>query len=273
MQSITIELSKSFVTFWNNFATPSLPLAIVDILLVTFFLYWLYSLVRDTKAIYIIYGISFLAAVFMISNAVGLLALSWLTRQIFAVLLIAIPVIFQPELRRALERLGRTRISEIRPRGKKGEFDERIPIIVKGCQFLANKKIGALIVIKRRDDIFEYIKQGKLIDARLSTELLINIFFPGSPLHDGAVIIDGNRIVAASVTLPLEEGELTYTVWTRHRAAIGLSSQVDSVVIVVSEERGSISIAEHGNLSYELSFEQLSNVLSDLLNTKRDHAA
>src|SRR3990172_962707 len=173
MQSITIELSKSFVTFWNNFATPSLPLAIVDILLVTFFLYWLYSLVRDTKAIYIIYGISFLAAVFLLSNVVGLLALSWVTRQIFAVLLIAIPVIFQPELRRALERLGRTRISEIRHRGKKGAYDERIPVIVRAWQFLATQKIGALIVLKRKDDVSEYAKQGKQIDAKISSELLI----------------------------------------------------------------------------------------------------
>jgi diadenylate cyclase len=245
-------------------------LSIIDILLVTIIFYIILIMVKDTQAIVLLRGVIFLL-IFMsaLASLGNLPAFSWLLSSTLPALLFAIPVIFAPEIRRALERLGRAGTSNIfmNHSGVGGEaYDEVISAIVVASKRLSIRKHGALIVVQRNDSLNDYIKTGVLLDARVAPELLIQIFYPNTPLHDGAVIISGNILRAASCVMPLSaSGILTRSperqMGLRHRAALGTSEATDAITIVVSEETGSISIAHGGRIIRRLDSERLENIL------------
>lgn len=238
---------------------------ILDIVIVALLFYWLYILIRGTKAIRILLGIVVLVIVMMISRVLGLITLNWLLRYLVTMLIIAIPIVFQPELRRALEKIGRTGFL-----GSLHSSEDKLGYIVdeiiKAIKEMSRNKIGGLLVLKRKTELGEYVDTGTKIDGKLSSELILNIFFPHSPLHDGAIIIDGDQILSAGSMLPLsEEGKLSFNFGTRHRAALGLSLETDAVIIVVSEEKGTISLVCEGKITKDLDLQKLQKILLKLL--------
>jgi len=236
--------------------------SIIDILLVALIFYLLLRVFQGTQAIQLLRGIILLVlAILLLSSLLKLRAFSWLVRTSVPALLIAIPVIFQPELRRALERLGRTQFLFGRLRGEE-VFQQVIEDIVMACEALSERRHGALIVLERTTGLQDFIDTGSAIDSGVSSELLQTIFFPNTALHDGAVVIRGDRVVAARVVLPLAQHLPVHGhLGTRHRAALGISEQTDAVAIVVSEETGTISIAHNGRMIRRLGRERLRNVL------------
>ncbi len=237
----------------------------IDIVVVAIVFYWFYTLIRETRAIQIIYGILILVLIWFAGRLLQLHTLNFILQNALGALIIAIPVVFQPELRNALVKLGRTKISNNFWDLRKNELEDIIAIIRDVCEILSNHKTGAIIVLARNDRLKELVDKAKPINADISTELLLNIFTPKTPLHDGAVIISGNKIKAAGAILPLSESKFDYHFGTRHRAAIGLSASSDAIVIVVSEETGKISLAEDGILEKDLSAVQIGNRLKTLL--------
>jgi diadenylate cyclase len=245
-------------------------LSIVDILLVTVIFFILLIMLKDTQAVVLLRGVIFLL-IFMsaLASLGNLPAFSWLLRSTLPALLLAIPVIFAPEIRRALERLGRAGTTGLffnRSTMAGDEYEEVISAIVASSKRLSIRKHGALIVVQRNDSLNDYVKTGVLLDARVAPELLIQIFYPNTPLHDGAVIISGSILRAASCVMPLSaSGILTRSperqMGLRHRAALGTSEATDAVTIVVSEETGSISIAHGGRIIRRLDSERLENIL------------
>ncbi|HEY1298705.1 MAG TPA: diadenylate cyclase CdaA [Chloroflexota bacterium] len=238
--------------------------AILDIAIVTVLLYWLLSLISGTSAATLVRGILILFALgFVLSNVFNLTMLQFLLRNSIPALIIAIPVLFQPEIRRALEQLGRA--GSLIPRTTATSPNTRLAeTIASAAQQLAERRFGALLVIERSTPLGEYASKGVAIDALLSSELLLNIFWPNSPLHDGAVIIHGDRVVAAGVVLPLSQSPTVEHMGTRHRAAIGITEIVDAIAVVVSEETGSISLANAGRMVRNLGEARLQKVLSIL---------
>ena len=238
--------------------------AVLDILIVTLLLYWLLSLIAGTSAATLVRGILILLTLgFVLSNVFNLTMLQFLLRNSIPALIFAIPVLFQPEIRRALEQLGRAgslfpRTTTVSPNTRLAET------IARGAQQLAERRFGALLVIERSTPLGEYASKGVAIDAVLSSELLLNIFWPNSPLHDGAVIIHGERVVAAGVVLPLSQSPTVEHMGTRHRAAIGITEISDAIAVVVSEETGTISLANAGRMVRNLGQARLQKVLSIL---------
>ncbi|MFD1428519.1 diadenylate cyclase [Kroppenstedtia sanguinis] len=231
---------------------------IVDILIVTYMIYKLLMLVRGTRAVQLLKGISVVLAVWMLSSLFHLSTLQWLMENLFSWGIIVVIIIFQPELRRALEQLGRGRFFN---RGV-GEDEQMVTRIVgdmvKAVSYLGKRRIGALIVVERRTGLSDYVESGINLDADLNSEILINIFTPKAPLHDGAVIVRQDRIAAAGCYLPLSENPfISNELGTRHRAGMGISELTDAVVIIVSEETGQISLAMQGQLERGLSEEEM----------------
>ncbi len=224
---------------------------IVDILLVTVVLFSIYRLFRETRAQQLVKGIVLIFLFSGATSALRLYTIYWMLNGALAVGVVALLVVFQPELRRGLEYLGRGNIlqqslSEVRGETVTHIVDE----IMHAITSLARQQIGSLIVIERKTGMKDVIETGTRMDAIISSELLINIFIPGTPLHDGAVVIKDDKISAASCFLPLtDNNKLERDLGTRHRAAIGISERSDAFTIVVSEETGAISYAEHGILS------------------------
>lgn len=254
--------------FWLNLKSTDHNFALVDILFVAVIIYYGYILFKETRAIRIIYGILFLAIVMLIGQILQLTALNFVLRYLVTMILVAIPIVFQPELRAALERLGRAKIVTDFANLKRSEISMVVETIVKVSKTLANNKIGALMVITQKTGLRDIIEKGVRLDAEVSAELLISIFTPNTPLHDGAVIISGNKIMSAKCTLPLSDDEFDFSIGTRHRAAIGLSSQSDAIVIVVSEERGTISLAYNGQLSRAISPKELEDFILTIVQQK-----
>jgi len=196
-----------------------------------------------------------------------LYVLSWLLTKFFAFFLILVVIIFQPELREGLIRLGKRHIFYIEP--KQEEIDRLIRAIVSAVSIMSKRNIGALMAIKREIGLKNYIESGVILNADITSEILQNIFFPGTPLHDGGVIIDGTKIIAAGCLFPLTDNpDLERAMGMRHRAAVGLSESSDAIVIVVSEERGSISLAINGQLTKNLSPSDLQTILKGQLEKK-----
>ncbi|WAH37430.1 diadenylate cyclase CdaA [Alicyclobacillus dauci] len=244
---------------------------IIDILFVAFVLYFLLLLIRGTRAVQLLKGVIIVVVVTVISSLLHLSASSWVLNRIIQVGLFAIPVVFQPELRRALEQLGRGQFwnLSLSQQGSE-EAQQAVNEIVKATQVLSKTKIGALIVVERKTGLNEYIETGTSIEGYVSSELFINLFIPNTPLHDGAVIVRSNQIVAAGCFLPLTENRsLDKQLGTRHRAALGISEQSDGVAVVVSEETGKISVGVDGVLHRGLDEPGLKNLLTGLLVTKR----
>ena len=244
------------------------PRNVIDILVVALIIYWLLWVAQGTRATQLIRGIvTLLALVFLVGTTFQLTALNWVLAQTWPVLLISLPVIFQPEIRRALEQLGQTRslLPQLLPR--LDEADGRtVDELVKAAVQLARHRYGALIVLEQETGLQDYVERGVPIDGLLTRQLLINLFYPNSPLHDGAAVVRDGRIVAASVVLPLSDNTAaTSQLGTRHRAALGITEQSDSIAVVVSEETGQISVAENGRLIRNLDAERLDAELRGLL--------
>jgi diadenylate cyclase len=247
-------------------------LDVIDILIVAFVLYRFLLLIRGTRAVQLLKGVVVILVATAISSAFHLDALSWLLNKIITVGLFAIPVVFQPELRRALEELGRGGFFSVSLGTQQGTERHQVMIqeIVKAAQILARGKIGALIIVERQTGLTEYIETGTMIEGKVSSELLINLFVPNTPLHDGAVVIRGQKIVAAGCFLPLTENRgLDKQLGTRHRAAIGVTEQSDCVAVVVSEETGQVSIAVDGALRRNVNESTLIDQLTRLIVPKR----
>jgi len=236
---------------------------LIDVLLVAGICYWLLSLIQGTTAMALLRGI---VIVFVIGSGVsylfGFIMLGWLLRNAIPASLVAIPILFQPELRRALEQIGRTRglMTPIASTNQRA-----IDVIARAADQLAERRWGAIIVLERQIPLGEFADTGIRIDGSLSVEFLLSVFFPRSPMHDGAAIVRGDRVLAAGCVLPLAEPlEGGHPFGTRHRAAIGITTQTDAISIVVSEETGRISIANNGRLVGNLSEESLRRVLPGL---------
>lgn len=236
--------------------------AAVDILIVSGSIYWLLLLVRGTTAMTVLRGVGvLLLGAIVLSRIFDLRVINWLLRNSLAGLLIGLLIVFQPELRRALERLGRT---GLRSMLRRQEHEGAIQLIVRASAQLARQNVGALIVIERETGLQEVIDTGVPIDAELSVELLASIFPEQSPLHDGAVIVRVDRLVAAGCTLPLSESPLPTEYGMRHRAAVGITERTDAVVVVVSEERGDVSLCSNGRMVPSLDETRLTRQLHRL---------
>ncbi len=237
---------------------------IIDILIIAYLTYKLYELMKETRAEQLVKGIFIIFIALRISEILNLRTFHWILSNTMTVGLMAIIVVFQPELRRILEQLGRTNImSRVNSISKESDT---INEVVQASLSLSRQKIGALIVFERKTGINEIIQTGTDLNADVSRELLINIFIPNTPLHDGAVVIRRNYIKAAACFLPLTENKnLNKDLGTRHRAALGITEKSDCLSLVVSEETGSISIAINSKLYRDLNEERLRNMLTQNL--------
>src|ERR1051326_4244675 len=257
---------------WLSFAGRFGFSAILDIAIVTLLLYWVLSLIAGTSAATLVRGILILLTLgFVLSNAFNLTMLQFLLRNSIPALIFAIPVLFQPEIRRALEQLGRA--GSLIPRTTVVSSNTRAAeVIARAAQQLAERRFGALLIMERSTPLGEYASKGVGVDAMISSELLLNIFWPNSPLHDGAVIIHGDRVVAAGVVLPLAQSPTVEHVGTRHRAAVGITEISDAIAVVVSEETGTISLANAGRMVRNLGQARLQKVLS-ILDRSSDYSS
>lgn len=243
----------------------------VDVLLVTFVIYKLIMIIRGTRAVQLLKGIVVIIAVWFLSGNLGLHTLRWIMSQAVIYGLLAIIIIFQPELRRALEQLGRGKFLSRSSTIDDQEMEKSIDEIVKASMYMGKRRIGALISIERETGMNDYIETGISVKGKLTSELLINIFIPNTPLHDGAVIIKNQQIMAAGCYLPLSEDPfISKELGTRHRAALGISEVTDSVTLAVSEETGNISVTKNGELHRNLDEAELKELLVQELvtNTK-----
>ena len=247
---------------------------LIDILIVSVIVYYLINLIRETRAMQLVKGIIFLFIAFFLSQWLKLNALNYILGGAMQIGAFAVIVIFQPELRNLLERMGRFKVGRIIDFASDTTEDDLHRVIDSIAQAAANMsvtKTGALIVMERATRLGEYISTGTMLDANVSSGLLENIFVPNTPLHDGAVIIRNNKIVTAGCLLPLTaNNKLSRDLGTRHRAAIGLSEVTDAVIIVVSEETGKISIALNGSLTRNLSRESLAKALKKIMSQKQE---
>jgi len=248
-------------------------LDILDILIVAAVLYKLIIIIRGTRAVQLIQGLAVIFIASALSKWLGLYTINWLLRNTITVIFVALPIVFQPELRRALEQLGRGKLltEPINFLGKEEEKDTQktVNALVQAVTSLAKSRTGALIVIEKKTGLSNFIETGILIDARISAELLGNIFIPNTPLHDGALMIRGERIAAAGCFLPLTENpDVSKKLGARHRAALGLSEETDALIIIVSEETGIISLAENGSLQRYIDEATIRKILNDLYQPK-----
>lgn len=240
---------------------------VLDILIVASIFFWILYLVRGTKAASLLRGVILSAvAVALVGSFIRLRALGWLLKGALPALLVAIPVIFQQELRRAFERLGRASSAWVgQTRRERATLAQTLTAVSTACHLLAERRIGAIIVLERETGLQEFVDTGVLLDAAITPELLITVFNPNTVLHDGAVIIRQGRILAAACVLPLSTAFLAdRQLGLRHRAAIGVTEESDAVVVVVSEERGAISIAHNGRIIRNLDTKRLEAVLHAL---------
>ena len=261
----------SFFSAFNQFRTISF-IDIIDILIVAYIIYRIMKLLKDTSAERLIKGIIILVGIMLLASMLHLTMISWLLQQALNVGLFAIVVVFQPELRRLLEQIGKGNFSRlIVPADAPDEVESMITATVSACADMSRTKTGALIVFERRERLGEIISTGTMVDAAPSAELIENIFFKNSPLHDGAMIVRAGRVCAAGCVLPLSGNQsLSRDLGTRHRAAVGMSESADSVLVVVSEETGSISVAIGGMLKRHLSPDMLRKLLeNELLDSEK----
>ena len=245
----------------------------IDIIIVAFLLYQLYKFIRDRRAGKLAAGVLFLALIFIVSEFAQMHALRFLLSNIFQVGIVSIIVLFQPEIRSALEKVGGEPLKSLRNIGEQksnAEISAAITGICDAVCDMSKTKTGALIVIERTTKLGDIVKTGTVVNANISPLLIKNIFFKNSPLHDGAAIITGTRLHAAGCYLPLTTStEVDPSLGTRHRAAIGMSENSDAVIISVSEETGTISIALNGQLMRNFDYRSLYNQLLSLLATPK----
>jgi len=262
MSDILSILSR--LTDWQN---------LLDVGLVTLFFFFLLRLFRGTQAVQLMRGLLVIGLVIIvITRTVELTAFSWLLSSSSVAILVAIPVIFQPELRRALERVGRS-MPFMNRRADSTTTQEVVNIIVRTCTQLADNRHGALIIMEGSTGLGEYIDRGISLDSEMTPETLLTIFFPNTPLHDGAVIVRDSRIAAAGCVLPLTSRDsLDSQLGTRHRAAIGITEQSDALSIVVSEETGTISVSRNGRIVRRLDDNRLRRILTEFFDPRAQPA-
>ncbi len=240
---------------------------LIDIFLVALVVYRLLLIVKGTKAAQMLIGLAVLLLASIVARYFHLITLDWLLQSFWAYIVIALVVIFQPEIRRALAKMGETSFLQA---FTTAEELKSIEEIVRAAVSLANRKIGALIVLERETELKDFIEIGVPLDARVSREILLSIFHPSSPIHDGAAIIRGNRIAAAGCFLPITlTADLKKTLGTRHRAALGITEETDAVAIVVSEETGGISLAMNGKLMEQLDMTALRQALTEVFTASK----
>jgi len=237
-------------------------LDILDIIVVAYFLNKLYQMLKNTRAASLVKGLLVLFAATLVSKWLNLYVINWLLEKSMTVVMVALPVVFQPELRRALEQIGRGKLFRKSTVLNELQVEDMLEAVATAADDMSRHKIGALIVFERETGLSDYIETGIQVDGIITTQLFENIFIPNTPLHDGAVIIRGDRIIAAGCLLPLTEARnLSQELGTRHRAAIGLSEQSDALVLVISEETGTISLARSGSLQRYLTHQDIKNIL------------
>ena len=237
---------------------------ILDILFVAFIIYRIILLIKGTRAVQMLIGLVVVLGLYIVSFRIGFYTLHWILNNFIASMILVIIVIFQDDIRRALMRVGRNPF--MTTSGDKLEQVKMIEEVVRASMTLVEKKIGALIVFERKTGLSNYIEKGVLLDANVQKEMIVSIFLPTSPLHDGAIIIQEGRIAAAGCLLPLDTNiEISSTFGTRHRCALSLGKETDAVVVIVSEERGVISLAGEGTMRLNLTEQALRDTLLKLL--------
>ena len=251
-----------FQGFWNRVPQIGVP-EIIDILIVAFLFYTVMRLIRSTSAARVARSILLLLVVTGLTEIFKLYTLNWILSKILEIGVIALVIMFQPELRRMLERFGgRFFTNLISSGGAASPEQQAIEATVAACEVMSKEKVGALLIFERSMPLDEYFKTGTIVDAKVSDQLLRNLFFKNSPLHDGAVIVRGSRVAAAGCVMPLTENtHLPSDIGTRHRAGIGSSEVSDAVVVIVSEETGTISVAIGGMLKRHLAPKTLEKLL------------
>lgn len=257
-------MNEFYNYFINAFSGFGLTDAI-DIIIVTFVVYFVLKLVFETRAEQIIKGILILAAGTIVSGALNLHTLNWMCKGALALGAVAILIVLQPELRRALEFMGRGRIINALGQGDKEQSKRIVSAISGSIEKFSKDKTGALIVFERQTMLEDYVETGTVLNARISEQLVGNLFYEGSPLHDGAVIISGTKIYAAGCVLPLSKNQnISSDLGTRHRAGLGITEHSDALVLIVSEETGIISMAEDGKLDRFLDKKSVEKKLLDV---------
>lgn len=256
----------SFMEQFTDLMPVNVIVNILDVLFVWFVIYKLITLIKGTKAVQLLKGIFVIIIARVVTDFLGMDTLGWLLENVISIGFFAIIVIFQPEIRRALEQIGRGKLfARSSSMQEEVEKNRLIEAMTKSVSYMAKRRIGALISIERETGLNEYIETGIQLNAHLTSELMINIFIPNTPLHDGAVIVQKNNIVSAACYLPLSESPfISKELGTRHRAAIGLSEVTDAITIVVSEETGAVSLTSNGDLHRNLSMEEFENHLKRL---------
>lgn len=251
--------------FFNNIVSSIGLNDVLDIAIVAFLVYKVLGFIRETRAEQLAKGLVVLVICTLLSDFLKLYTLHWLLSGVVSVGLIAIVVIFQPELRRALEHLGRSRFANIMSDIDKEEAKRMVTEIVRAVESMSVSRTGALMVIEKEITLNDIVETGTVIDAYISAEMIGNIFYEGAPLHDGALILRGDRLYAAGCVLPLTQNkELSKELGTRHRAGIGITENSDALVIIVSEETGVISLAQNGELTRFLEGKKIEKTLLDL---------
>ena len=268
----TLGISELFEEIKNTLLSFTGISVVLDILFVAFVIYAGIKLIRDTKAIQLAKGFLLIILIYIVVKVFSMEASSYLLSMFFSNLLLVLVIIFSPEIRHALESVGRSSVSNFSRFSFKNAEDilrqdsinRMINAVCRACSDMSDEKVGALIVIERETLLGQIIETGTRIDAEISHEILGNIFFPKAPLHDGAAIIRDYRVCAAGCILPLTKtNDISSSLGTRHRAAIGMSEQSDALVIVVSEETGEISVAEKGSLKKNISDGDLREILTN----------
>ena len=246
---------------WSSLGAWSSIRNIVDIVIVWYLLYNLLLIMKGTKAVHLMKGLAVIAGVKFISYMFGLITLDWIMNLVIQWGVVGAIVVFQPEIRRGLEHIGRSNFFSRRSSGT-NQAQRMIEELNISVQYMAKRRIGALICIEQSNSLEEYINTGIPLQSRISNQLMTQIFIPNTPLHDGAMIIDENKIRAASCVLPLSDNRsIASSYGTRHRAALGLSEVTDAIIIAVSEETGKISVCQNGILTSDFSTEDLTKFL------------
>ena len=251
--------------FFKNIASSVGITDILDIVIITFLIYKLLGFIRETRAEQLAKGLLLLVVATLLSKWMHLYTLHWLLSSLISAGLVAIVVIFQPELRRALEYLGRSGITNVFGEVDKEEAKRIVGQFVEAVDSMSASRTGALIVIEREIALNDIVETGTVIDAQITAQMIGTIFYEGTPLHDGAVIVRGDKLYAAGCVLPLTQNkELNKELGTRHRAGIGITENSDALVIIVSEETGVISVAQNGRLTRFLDGKSIEKKLLNL---------
>ncbi|WP_313894180.1 diadenylate cyclase CdaA [Psychrobacillus sp.] len=255
----------SFMEQFSELMPVNVLVNILDVLFVWFVIYKIITLIKGTKAVQLLKGIFVIVIARVVTDFLGLDTFGWMLEQVINFGFLAIIIIFQPEIRRALEQIGRGALFSRNSMQDEEEQNRLIEAMTKSVSYMAKRRIGALISIERETGLTDYIETGIPLNANITSELMINIFIPNTPLHDGAVILQKNNIAAAGCYLPLSESPfISKELGTRHRAAIGLSEVTDAITIVVSEETGAVSLTSNGDLHRNLSMEEFETHLRRL---------